>query len=74
MELVKGRPVKEALDAAFGAMMGRFLGTVCKCGAGGAMLALTAHRIWPKPVPASLPPDSLDGPAQLVLSVLHHLC
>lgn len=74
MELVKGRPVKEALDAAFGAMMGRFLGTVCKCGAGGAMLALIAHRIWPKPVPAPLPPDSLDGPAQLVLSVLHHLC
>lgn len=74
MELVKGRPVKEALDAAFGAMMGRFLGTVCKCGAGGAMLALTAHRIWPKPVPAPLPPDSLDGLAQLVLSVLHHLC
>lgn len=74
MELIKGRPVKEALDAAFGAMMGRFLGTVCKCGAGGAMLALTAHRIWPKPVPAPLPPDSLDGPAQLVLSVLHHLC
>ena len=74
MELFKGRPVKEALDAAFGAMMGRFLGTACKCGAGGAMLALTAHRIWPKPVPAPLPPDSLDGPAQLVLSVLHHLC
>lgn len=74
MELFKGRPVKEALDAAFGTMMGRFLGTVCKCGAGGAMLALTAHRIWPKPVPAPLPPDSLDGPAQLVLSVLQHLC
>ena len=42
MELVKARPVKEALDAAFGAMMGRFLGTVCKCGAGGACLLYTS--------------------------------
>ena len=74
MELVKGRPMKEALDAAFGAMMGRFLGTVCKCGAGGAMLALTAHRIWPEPMAVPVSPDSLDGPAKLVLSVLHHFC
>lgn len=44
-------PPGEALDAAFGAMMGRFLGTVCKCGAGGAMLALAANHIWPQPLP-----------------------
>lgn len=48
MEKLKGRPSREAVDAAFGAMMGRFLGTVCKCGAGGAMLALTARYIWPE--------------------------
>lgn len=52
MEKCKGRPTGEAVDAAFGAMMGRFLGTVCKCGAGAAMLALTARYIWPEaPVP-----------------------
>ncbi|MEG2173634.1 MAG: DUF456 domain-containing protein [Desulfovibrionaceae bacterium] len=48
MEKGKGRATGEAVDAAFGAMMGRFLGTVCKCGAGGAMLALTARYIWPE--------------------------
>lgn len=52
MEKAKGRPTGEAVDAAFGAMMGRFLGTVCKCGAGGAMLALTARYIWPESPPA----------------------
>ncbi len=48
MEKLKGRSNKESLDAAFGAMMGRFLGTVCKCGIGGAMIAVTGHYIWPK--------------------------
>lgn len=47
MELAKGRPAGEAGNAAMGAMMGRFLGTVCKCGTGAAMIALTAHHIWP---------------------------
>ena len=36
MELYKGRPASEAMNAAMGAMMGRFLGTVCKCGRGAA--------------------------------------
>ncbi len=48
MEKAKGRPTKEAYDAAFGAMVGRFLGTVCKCGVGGAMLALIGRYIWPE--------------------------
>lgn len=48
MELLKGRPRGEAVEAAFGAMVGRFLGTVCKCGVGGAMLALTGQYIWPE--------------------------
>lgn len=71
MELLKNRPLKEALDAAFGAMMGRFLGTVCKCGAGGAMLALTASRIWPKaPVVPSLP----GAADQVVMILVQGLC
>lgn len=48
MELLKGRPRGEAAKAAFGAMLGRFLGTVCKCGVGGAMLAVTGRYIWPE--------------------------
>lgn len=58
MELLKGRPIREALDAAMGAMLGRFLGTVCKCGAGGAMIALTARHVWPHadaPTPTDAP-------------------
>lgn len=58
MEILKGRPRNEAVEAAFGAMMGRFLGTVCKCGVGGAMLALTGRYIWP---------DTTDGPVELVV-------
>lgn len=74
MEMVNNRPLKEALDAAFGAMMGRFLGTVCKIGVGGVMLALTAQRIWPQPPAPPLPPVTLDGPAQVVLALLQSLC
>ena len=74
MESLKGRPAREALDAAFGAMVGRFLGTVCKCGAGGAMLALAASRIWPK-VPAELVPVYPPAEStQVLLSLLHGLC
>lgn len=65
VELLKGRPVNAALDAAFGAMVGRFLGTVCKCGAGGGMLALAARHIWPQ-IPLARP-DA--GDAQIVFSV-----
>lgn len=58
MELLRGRPTKEAVDAAFGAMVGRFLGTVCKCGVGGLMLAITAQYIresTPEPLIPPLP-------------------
>ncbi len=72
MEMAKGRPLRESLDAAFGAMVGRFLGTVCKCGLGGAMLALAASRIWPKPpVGGGLTPDE---PLQLVMALAGGLC
>lgn len=68
MEIFKGRPASEAMNAAMGAMMGRFLGTVCKCGTGAAMIALTAHRIWPDAAaPATVP----EGPAEVVRLFLH---
>lgn len=66
VELLKGRPVNAALDAAFGAMVGRFLGTVCKCGAGGGMLALAARHIWPQ-VPLVNP--AAGDSAQIVFSL-----
>ncbi len=48
MEKLKGRSFQDAREAAFGAMVGRFLGTVCKCGVGGAMLAVIGRYIWPE--------------------------
>ena len=72
--LIRGRPAGESLTAAFGAMMGRFLGTVCKCGIGGCMLALTAGRIWPDyRTPSPFEPDALDGPARVMLDVFASL-
>lgn len=71
MEMLKGRPTSEAINAAFGAMVGRFLGTVCKCGAGGAMLAMAAQHIWPG-YPASLP--NASEPAQTVFLLVSGLC
>ena len=57
MEIARGRPSSEAMEAAMGAMMGRFLGTVCKCGTGAAMIALTAHHIWPQAADAGAPAE-----------------
>ncbi len=74
VERLKGRPLREALDAAFGAMMGRFLGTVCKCGVGGAMLALAAGHIWPKLPPELTPVFSPDAPTQVLLTLLRGIC
>ena len=75
MELLRGRPGKEAFDAAFGTMMGRFLGTVCKLGTGSAMVVLTAHRIWPDmaPVPPPLRPV-VPEPGQVVMLLKNWLC
>ena len=75
MELLRGRPGKEAFDAAFGTMMGRFLGTVCKLGTGSAMVVLTAHRIWPDmaPVPPPLHPVTPE-PGQVVMLLKNWLC
>ena len=75
MELLRGRPGKEAFDAAFGTMMGRFLGTVCKLGTGSAMVVLTARRIWPDavPVPPPLHP-AVPEPGQVVMLLKNWLC
>jgi len=55
-ELLRGRPANEALAAAFGALLGRFLGTICKIGVGAAMIVFTWRNIWPDlPTPLLLP-------------------
>lgn len=50
MELIKGKKIGESADSAFGAMLGRFLGTICKMGIGAVMIAFTAREIWPEMV------------------------
>lgn len=78
MELLRGRPGREAFDAAFGTMMGRFLGTVCKLGTGSAMVVLTAQRIWPEVVPVPVRPPLHQAPpvepGQVVMRLLDWLC
>ncbi|MFR0875990.1 MAG: DUF456 domain-containing protein [Bilophila wadsworthia] len=50
MERYKGRNDYEARQAAKGALVGRFLGIVVKCGIGAVMLGLTCHAIFQVPV------------------------
>ena len=45
--LLVGRPTPQAVTAANGALMGRFLGMVVKFGLGITMVVLTATAIWP---------------------------
>lgn len=47
VERLRGRNAAEAWQAAKGAMVGRFLGIVIKCGIGVMMLVLTYHAVWP---------------------------
>lgn len=70
MELLRGRPTHAAIEAAFGAMVGRFLGTVCKCGIGAAMIALTSHAIWPNAPVLPVPPRQLPPLPQEVVQLL----
>lgn len=58
MEKINGRDDKEALKAAKGAMLGRFLGIVVKCAIGAVILILTYNAIWPSLVPAPALPIS----------------
>lgn len=46
-ELLKGRDFDAAKHAAVGTMVGRFLGTVCKCGIGGFMISIITSHVWP---------------------------
>lgn len=46
VELARGVPNREAVTAAWGAMLGRFGGTVLKAALGFAMIAIAAPRIW----------------------------
>lgn len=45
--LLVGRPASQAVTAANGALVGRFLGMVIKFGLGMTMIVLTATAIWP---------------------------
>ena len=45
--LLGGRPVREAVTAANGALLGRFLGMTAKFGLGISMIVWTAAAIWP---------------------------
>lgn len=47
VELFRGRHNREALRAAWGAMLGRFGGTMAKTAIGCAMVAIAAPHIWP---------------------------
>ena len=49
MERYKGRDDYEARQAAKGALVGRFLGIVVKCGIGAVMLVLTFHAMFASP-------------------------
>ncbi len=71
MELCKKRPLAEACQAACGAMLGRFFGTVVKCGIGVAIIAITAQRIWPDP---TLPVPDAESMPQLVLLFFGWAC
>ena len=71
MELLRGRSRQEAFDAAFGTLMGRFFGTLCKCGVGAAMVAMTAQCLWPPRDPALPDPPVQTAPAPPRQTVLH---
>jgi uncharacterized protein YqgC (DUF456 family) len=49
--LVRGGKHAQAVQAATGALIGRFLGTVCKCGIGAVILSCIARAIWPDAAP-----------------------
>ncbi len=68
-EIINSRPHAEAMKSAFGAMTGRFLGTVSKCAIGLAMLVYTAKTIWPESSFIPLPP-TVPGKTPVVEEVL----
>jgi uncharacterized protein YqgC (DUF456 family) len=51
VELIRGGGHEKAVQAAMGALVGRFLGTVCKCGIGAVILTCVARAVWPDAAP-----------------------
>jgi len=60
MELLRGGGHAKAVQAAMGALVGRFLGTVCKCGIGAIILTFIARAIWPEIVPPVPAPGGVN--------------
>ena len=60
MELVSGGGHEKAVHAAMGALVGRFLGTVCKCAIGALILTCVARAIWPDAATLIPMPDAVN--------------
>jgi len=60
MELVRGGGHAKAVQAAMGALVGRFLGTVCKCAIGAVILTCIARAIWPDAAPLIQVPGAVS--------------
>jgi uncharacterized protein YqgC (DUF456 family) len=60
MELVRGGGHEKAVQAATGALVGRFLGTVCKCGIGAVILTCIARAVWPDAAPLIPTPSAVN--------------
>lgn len=64
-EILTGKKLDNALKAAYGIMIGKFLGTICKLGAGLAIILITAKVLineMPIPILPELIPDQGDFP------------
>lgn len=55
IEILSGKQREQAMSAAFGAMIGKFLGTILKIGIGAIIIAFTAKAIWPANLEPFLP-------------------
>jgi uncharacterized protein YqgC (DUF456 family) len=60
MELLRGNSHEKAVQAAMGALVGRFLGTVCKCGIGAVILTCIARAVWPDAAPLIPVPGAVN--------------
>ncbi|MDR2695381.1 MAG: DUF456 family protein [Deltaproteobacteria bacterium] len=60
MELLRGGGHEQAVQAAMGALVGRFLGTVCKCGIGAVILTCIARAVWPDALPLIPMPGAVN--------------
>lgn len=61
MELIiRGGGHAKAMQAAMGALVGRFLGTVCKCAIGAVILTCIARAVWPDATPLIPMPGAVD--------------